>query len=181
LLTFDAQRISKRAVQLTWTTKNEENYTNFTIERSNDQGKTYDVIGSLASTGAGSYGSVDPDPKKGDNLYRLRSEDFFGAITYSNVIDLQFQDNGNDKGANVTLFPNPAISTINLTIVPKSEVKTTYNVKISNSAGTVVKFATISDVTWQNDVSSLLTGTYLVEVTDSQNNTVIGQAKFVKL
>ena len=181
LLSFDGQQINKRAVQLTWLAKNEENYTNFTIERSTDNGKTYNIIGSLTSTGAGTYSLVDPEPQKGSNWYRLKSEDYNSTITYSNIVNEQFQDNGNDKSSRLTLYPNPAVNTINLTIAPKSSDKTTYGIRISNGTGLVVKYATISDVNWQNNISELLTGTYLIEVVDNKDNSIVGQTKFVKM
>jgi phosphotransferase system IIA component len=181
LLSFNGQKTGKRAVQLTWQTQNEQNYTNFTVERSADDGKTYDVIGSLASTGAGAYSLVDPEPQKGNNWYRLKSEDYNNTITYSNVINEQFQDNGNDKSSHLSLYPNPAVNTIHLTIVPRSQDKTTYGIRISNGVGLVVKYATISDVNWQNNVSELLSGTYLIEVIDNKDNSIVGQTKFVKM
>ena len=181
LLSFDGQKTGKHAVQLTWNTQNEQNYTNFTVERSNDNGKTYNAIGGMISSGQGTYSLPDPDPMKGDNLYRLKSTDFNNTVTYSNVVDEQFQDNGNNKSSRLSLYPNPAVNTINLAIVPKSQGNTTYDIRISNSAGMVVKSATVSDVNWQNNVSNLLTGTYLIEVVDKKDNSIVGQTKFVKL
>ncbi|HEX3384179.1 MAG TPA: T9SS type A sorting domain-containing protein, partial [Mucilaginibacter sp.] len=181
LLSFNGQKTGKRAVQLTWNTQNEADHTQFSIERSNDGGKTFSDLGDMTSTGAGVYNFTDPDPLKGDNEYYLKTVDYFGNVTLSNIVDEQFQDNGNDKGTSLTLFPNPVVNTINLTIVPKSQGKATYGIMISNSTGLVVKSATTSDVNWQNNVSDLLPGSYLVQVVDNKNNSIIGQLKFVKL
>jgi len=181
LLSFDGQKTGKRQVQLTWKTQNETDNSRFTIERSTDYGKTYNAIGDIASTGAGTYSLVDPEPQKGDNLYYLQTVDYFGNMTFSKVINEQFQDNGNNKTSRLSLYPNPAVNTINLTIVPQSQGNTTYDIRISNGAGLVVKRATISDVSWQNNISGLLVGTYLIEVVDKKDNSVVGQIKFVKL
>jgi hypothetical protein len=97
------------------------------------------------------------------------------------VVDIQFQDNGNDKSSRLSIFPNPAVSTISLTIAPKSSDKGTYGIKISNGAGVLVKSVTVNETNWQDNVSNLMTGTYMIEVTDTHDNSVIGQVKFVKL
>lgn len=180
LLTFTADQVGQsKHVQLAWTTVNEQNYTHFTIERSNDNGKTFNVAGGLVSTGAGQYGLVDKNAQDGDNLYRLKQVDFNNNTTYSGVIHVRITERGNKD--HFTCFPNPAISTINLSFVPKSQNKTTYDLKISNSSGIVVKYAVLTDTSWQGNVSSFMTGSYLIQVTDRNDNSIIGQAKFVKL
>ncbi|MBS1531186.1 MAG: T9SS type A sorting domain-containing protein [Bacteroidetes bacterium] len=180
LLSFDAEKAGNgHQAQVTWTTKNEENYTNFTVERSNDNGKTYSVIGSVASAGIGAYGLVDRHPDKGSNLYRLKQEDFNNNVTYSNPVDVSFGNNVNLTRLN--LFPNPAKNNIFLSFDPKSFVKTTYDIRITNSTGMVVRFARVTDTNWHDNISNLLTGTYLLQVTDHRDNSIIGQTKFVKL
>jgi len=183
LLSFDATKAGNndKQVQLTWKTINEQNYTSFTVERSNDNGKTFNVVGSIFSSGAGAYSLLDRDPLKGDNEYRLKQVDFNNTVTYSKVIDIQFADNGNNITSHISAYPNPAINIINLTIVPKSKGNTTYEIKVSNSSGMVVKFAQVTEPSWQQNVSGLLTGTYLIQVTDKKDGDVIGQTKFVKL
>jgi len=179
LQTFNAQK-SGSQVQLAWTTQNEANYTNFTVERSNDGGKTFStVLGGLTSSGLGSYGLADTHPLIGDNIYRLKSEDYNGTITYSTTIDILFQENG--KNGNVSIFPNPAVSDVTVSIIPKSQNNTNYSIRILNSTGLVVKQANVSDTNWLNNISNLLPGTYLVQVTDTKNNEFVGQTKFVKL
>lgn len=181
LISFDAEKTGDgRQVQTTWTTQNEANYTSFTVERSNDGGKTYNAVGSLTSSGLGSYGFTDLHALMGDNLYRLQSADFNNTITYSNPVDIVFTGDG--KSGNVTIFPNPVVNTINLTIAPKTQqANTSYNIRISNSMGLVVKNLVTTDTSWQNNAGSLLPGIYLVQVTDTKNNEFIGQTKFVKL
>lgn len=180
LLTFTADQVGQsKHVQLTWTTINEQNYTHFTVERSNDNGKTFNVAGGFVSTGAGQYSLVDKDARDGDNIYRLKQEDYNNTITYSQPVHVQITEHGNKD--HFTCYPNPAINTINLSFLPKTQNKTTYSLKISNSTGIVVKYAVLTDTNWQGNVSSFLTGTYLIQVVDRSDNSVIGQAKFVKL
>jgi len=180
LLSFDAEKTGNgRQGQLTWKTKNEEDYTRFAVERSSDNGKNYTIIGSMTSNGQGAYSLVDQKPEKGVNIYRLKQTDFNNNITYSNIVDLHFGENsGNTR---ITCFPNPAINNICVGFDPKSNRKTTYDIRVTNSTGKVVRFAQITDTTWRDNVSNLLTGTYLIQVTDKKDNSIIGQTKFVKL
>ncbi len=180
LLSFNAAKTGTgRQVQVTWTTANEQNYTSFTVLRSTDAGKSYEVIGNSTSSGAGTYSLLDNAPVTGHNYYMLKQVDYNNTVTYSNIVNIEFQDNSNSSNA-LSIYPNPSVNTINLAIVPKSQGNTTYNIKVSNSSGMVVKLASVADTKWQDNVSSLLTGTYLIEVTD-KNGSVVGQTKFVKL
>src|ERR1700754_3969131 len=96
LLDFKANKvITARQVQLIWKTKHEENYTYFTVERSTDSGKTFDVIGGLQGTAAGTYSLLDKKPVTGFNLYRLKQVDINDSITYSKIIPIQYIDSEN--------------------------------------------------------------------------------------
>ncbi|HVV54631.1 MAG TPA: putative Ig domain-containing protein, partial [Mucilaginibacter sp.] len=182
LLSFDAVKTDNNAhVQVTWTTKYEENYTNFTVERSNDDGKTFEVAGDVSSTGAGAYSLVDKTPLQGSNLYRLKQEDINSNITYSNVVEVQFAAKSDNTIAPVSCYPNPAVNTINLSFIPKSRNDSSYDITVTNSTGLVVKSARITGTTWQDNISGLLAGTYLVQVKDSRDNVIVGQTKFIKL
>jgi len=182
LLQFDANKTNNRQVEVVWKTVNEQNYTRFTVERSTDKGKTFDVIGNLTSSGEGTYSLLDKSPAKGDNLYRLKQVDFNHTITYSKVVQVEFTGKANDlAGVRLYIFPNPVINTITLTIDPKSQEAGTYHITITNSTGLVVKQLVTAQTTWQENISRLLTGTYLVQVVNNKDNSIIGQTKFVKL
>ncbi|HVW15423.1 MAG TPA: T9SS type A sorting domain-containing protein [Mucilaginibacter sp.] len=177
LLNFDAQKSSSQ-VKVTWTTQNEFDFTSFAVERSNDAGKTFNMIGSVSSDGSGSYSFTDKAPAAGSNLYRLRQQDINGSITYSAPVDVKFAT-GSTVALN--LYPNPAVNTINVSFVPKSQDNTTYNVSITNSAGLVVANARISGTNWQGNINNLLPGTYLVNITNNKDNQLVGQTKFIKM
>jgi len=183
LLSFTAAKATNvTQVQVTWKTENEQNYTNFTVERSTDNGKTFNVIGSMASSGAGTYSFLDKTPFAGQNLYRLEQEDINSTITYSNVVTVLYSNTGNNiVTGNISIYPNPATNIINLAITAKSQEPTFYNVMISNSSGIIVKLATLSQPSWQTGISNLLPGTYLVQVVNNKDKSLVGQLKFVKL
>jgi len=189
LLSFTATKASDGA-ETVWKTENEQNYTNFTIERSNDGGATFNVVGGYASSGLSTYSLLDKDPIKGANQYRLKIEDLNGAITYSNVVTLMYGDSANNVAANnISVYPNPVVGPINLTIAPNivsasGAVKLSnppYSITITNSSGSVVKTVTSLQTQWQDNVSDMLPGTYVIQVVNANNKTVVGKTKFIKL
>jgi hypothetical protein len=191
LLNFTAIKATDGA-QTGWLTENEENYTNFTVERSTDGGKTFVAENSIASTGQGTYGFLDKNPVTGANLYRLKMVDLDGAVTYSSVITLMYGNtnaNGNVQ-SRIAIYPNPAKTTITLTIAPPASQSTgtqvaannaAYGIKIVNALGAVVKNTTTTDTNWQANVSSLLPGTYILQVVNNSDNSLVGKGTFIKL
>ncbi|MDB5142788.1 MAG: type sorting protein [Mucilaginibacter sp.] len=183
LLNFTAGKIpTATQVQVVWKTENEQNYTKFTVERSTDAGKTFDVLGGLQGTGAGTYSLLDKNPLIGQNLYRLKQEDINNAITYSKVVTVQYSDvSNNGISNNLNLYPNPANNSINLAIIAASIEATTYNIKFINSSGLVVKEINSPQPTWQGNITSLKPGTYFVRVFSNKDQSLVGRTKFVKL
>ncbi|MBS1531185.1 MAG: T9SS type A sorting domain-containing protein [Bacteroidetes bacterium] len=184
LLSFSAVKANTattRRVQLSWTTENEENYTDFTIERSTDTGKTWTVAGSAPATGIGDYGVFDNYPAL-HNLYRLKSEDINGTISYSDVIPISYANQSNGLTAdNISVYPNPASSVINLNIINPLAQSGPYRVMITNSLGLQVMQASMAETAWQTSVSNLVPGTYIIKVFSSKNGSEVGSARFVKL
>ena len=183
LLTFGANKVpDAKAVQVNWTAQHEENYTNFTVERSIDNGKTFNVLGGVSAAAAGSYSLVDAHPANGLNLYRLRSEDINNAISYSKVVPIGYSDqSGRFARSNLNVFPNPAKSDINLVVLNDLSKTESYNIMITNSMGFVMKKGTSGEPNWQASVADLLPGTYLVKVYNNKDQSLIGTTKFVKL
>ncbi|MEO6633289.1 MAG: T9SS type A sorting domain-containing protein, partial [Mucilaginibacter sp.] len=177
-----------RGAEINWTTENEENYTNFTVERSNNGGKNFVVVGGYASSSEGTYSLLDKNPPVGTNWYRLKLEDLNGTITYSKPIQLMYSNLGNNLLSNaISVYPNPATNVINVSITPGPiQLQNTANnnsfaITITGSNGVIVKTAASSQTDWQGAVGNLLPGSYVVQVVNKQNQTVVGKSKFVKL
>jgi len=182
LLNFTATKATGKQVQITWTTENEFDYTNFTVERSTDGGATYTTVGSVPATGAGSYGLLDKYP--GDNnLYRLKQEDINIKITYSSIIPVNFEAQGNPiVNNNVNIYPNPAVSIITTTVnVAANEKNAVYKYTITNNYGLIVRQGTSPQTNWQTNVNDLLPGTYIIQVVNNKDKSFVGQSKLVKL
>jgi len=202
LLSFTAKKATSGA-QVVWTTENEQNYTNFTVERSSDGGVTFDVVNGFASNATGTYSSLDKTPPAGSDQYRLKLRDLNGATTYSNVVTLVYGNGTNAIAGNISVYPNPASSMINLAInqsngtsvsgpvvlttgamtrnLNQSSPSQSYNIKIINITGAIIMSATTSSPTWQDNVSNLTPGTYIIQVFNNTDKSLAGKNTFVKM
>ncbi|MEO8947332.1 MAG: T9SS type A sorting domain-containing protein, partial [Mucilaginibacter sp.] len=180
LLDFAAIKVLN-TVQLSWKTQNEDVTTNFAVERSTDGGVTYTTINTSTSTAAGIYSYIDPSPNlSGQNLYRLKQQDVTGSVSYSIIVSVSYLTSAGSNSNLIKVYPNPTSSTINLTI-PLSNGSVAYNIIITNIDGNKVKSVSTSQTNWQGDVSTLVPGTYFIQITNSSNNKLVGRAKFIKL
>jgi hypothetical protein len=183
--------------QLVWTTKNEANYTHFTVERSIDGGNTFSVLGGTPSTGAGKYSFLDKIPVLAANMYRLKMEDLNGTITYSNLVTLTYSATDNLDGV-VSVYPNPTQNNITLKINPVSTAasnqitdskidltpatdNSVYNIQIFNPSGILIKTESTKGTDWHTDVRNLMPGTYVIQVYNNNDNSFVGRSSFVKL
>lgn len=180
LLSISGIKVQKGA-QVTWKVDNEAYYTGFELQKQGaDQqfAPIYDIL----SDSSASYSFIDSKPVIGNNIYRLKQTDPFGNVTYSPLVPIYYSDlSGGLVKSNVSLYPNPASSIINLTIAQGFSAPATYLILITNSSGILVKQATSSQPTWQGNVGDLLPGTYVLKVLNNKGQTLVGDAKFVKL
>ncbi len=168
-----------RNTLVNWTVLNEGNYTNFTVERSIDNGNSFQILGAVQADGSGAYSFYDKSPLMGENLYRLKQEDINNNITYSSVVPVLFSDYGNSD--RVQVYPNPAKYQVSLNITATTADIPTYQIIITNSTGLIIKQGSSTQSVWSTNVSELLPGTYLVKVLNQKDKSFVGQTKFVKL
>jgi hypothetical protein len=181
LLDFSAKK-GAADVLVAWKTENEANYTYFTLERSVDAGKTFDILASIPAAGLGNYSFLDKSPIKGQNQYRLKQEDINGVISYSNVVSIIYGiTTTNIINTEIGIYPNPTSTSVNLIITKTADAGASYQITITNSVGKVIRSVTSSKPDWQNDVSTLLPGTYFVQVINEKDKSLVGRKSFVKL
>jgi hypothetical protein len=182
LIAFNATKMPEaQQVQVIWKTANEENYTNFTVERSTDNGATFSVLAGVNATGAGTYGFIDKSPSMGTNLYRLKQEDINNTISYSKIVTIQYANLSNNlAGSNLGIYPNPVINNINLAINIQNNTAGFYNIRFMSASGRLVKEASTSQPNWQGTTENLQPGTYIIQVFDKMQK-LVGENKFVKL
>ncbi len=206
LLNFSAAKATGGA-KIIWKTVNEQNYTNFTVERSTNNGNTFEDLGGFVSSAEGTYSFLDKNPLITNNLYRLKLADVNGAISYSQIVTLQYStlsDNLTTTAVNV--YPNPTHGMINLAINQSggssfasgySALQTlgstpglsndqtvstqSYDIRVFSITGNLVKSAKSTQPTWQSNLSDLQPGTYVIQVLNSSDKSVVGKSTFVKL
>ncbi|HEY2581569.1 MAG TPA: T9SS type A sorting domain-containing protein [Mucilaginibacter sp.] len=181
LLSFAATKTTGGS-QVIWTTINEQNYTYFTVERSTDGGATFYVSGSITSNELGTYSYLDSNPVIGSDSYRLKLVDINGTVSYSQIITLNYSNSNTNN--NIVVYPNPVGSTINLSIVQISDLSTKqplFGIKVRNILGAVVKNGTTKTFAWQENANNLLPGTYIIQVVNNSNNSLVGKTTFIKL
>ncbi|TWJ01484.1 putative secreted protein (Por secretion system target) [Mucilaginibacter frigoritolerans] len=204
LLSFAATKETSGS-EVVWKTENEENYTNFTVQRSTDGGVTFVTIGGVSSSSLSTYSFLDKNPVAGADIYRLAITDLNGTTTYSNTVKLIYGNATNVAASNLSVYPNPSNGIINLsiqgsnsttnssglsllqsvsstpTLASTSTTSSSYAIKIISLAGAVVKTATSSTINWQDNVSNLAPGTYIIQVVNNSNQSLVGRSTFVKL
>jgi len=197
LLSFGATKQTSGA-QVTWNTENEQNYSNFTVERSIDGGTTFTVLGGFVSSGQGTYSFLDKNPALAPDMYRLKIEDLNGTITYSNVVTLIYGNaTTNIVNSNISVYPNPSTGLINLSITPGTSqipplqtsinpglpgsTSKAYDIKIISITGSVIKAATSTTASWQDNISTLTPGTYIIQVLNDGDKSLVGKSTFIKM
>lgn len=168
LISFTAGKCSS-GVCLLWVTENEQNFSNYEIEKSSD-GRNFISSSSVPAKNTSSrntYTTKDITPFAGTNFYRLKMVDLDGKFKYSNIIIVNF-----DKQQDFSLLPDPAHNFILLKGVNDNSI-----VKIIDLAGKVqLQQKTKSGINEIN-ISFLPAGMYLVQLINGvETNTI----KFVK-
>jgi trimeric autotransporter adhesin len=173
-----AKTVNSKQVLLTWTTVNEQNCTRFTLERSNNNGKSYKALCEIQSAGLGEYSITDDNPA-GQNVYRLKQRYLNDNITYSDSVLISFNDQYIAKNA-LSIYPNPVSSMINLSVGSPATGNTTYSIKFLNSSGLVIKEVTSPKPSWEGDISGLLPGVYFAQILNAKTDAIVGRKRFVK-
>lgn len=129
-LSFEA-RTTTAGVELQWSTAREQDNRGFTVERSEDGGRSFADLDFLPA-GNGQYRYTDQLARNGQRYwYRVRQEDHDGSFTYSPVRTIRAED----RDAGIRLFPNPATDQLQLLLPAQAEEK--LELRILDAAGRV--------------------------------------------
>jgi hypothetical protein len=154
LLGFSAHMNHNKTVSLQWHTASEINTSSFDIERSTD-GKLFKKIVTVKAIGSGNndYQTIDNQPLKGINYYRLRMNDIDGQYTYSKVVTLYTIS---EKSTDALIYPNPAYSELIL----ERPLSTTATVRIFNLTGQLQKQLNTQTTHTRINIEDLTAGVY---------------------
>lgn len=127
LLSFDAIK-REDYVELLWVTTQEINLDRFEVERANENGEFQFLLDQSPLGGPGEaaeYQREDISPLIGRSYYRLRSIDLDGSESYSQTVEIIFD---NVSGIVLTLFPNPTSGEATLRVTTGNNEFTTIQV-----------------------------------------------------
>jgi hypothetical protein len=176
LLGFNGTKITE-GIQLNWKTDNESTFTKFTIEKSTNGGKSFMVIDSLQSTGAGNYTFIDPAPGIGQITYRLAQTLITGDTQLSKNLVFDYSDI--TRLLTFMVYPSNAAQDIHIRL--GKTYSNNIKINIVSANGSMIKTVTASNTdTVQQNVGSLIKGLYIVEAIDEATGKRIGSAKFLK-
>jgi len=172
LISFNGSYIGN-GVKLWWSTVDEVNTKEFTIERSFDA-KNYTDIATIPSynlTTLNNYDYTDNTNLEGVIYYRLKMINTDGTYTYSNVITVNIT-----VTAPVGLYPNPVINQLNLTYAKAGSSAKVFIVSIDGKIITAYPLQPSSTNTSLN-VAGLIQGTYLLVLQDGNNKQTVSFVK----
>jgi len=164
LLAFDAFLLDNQTVSLEWTTLVEINNDFYTVERSVN-GVDFEVLGTKPGAGNSNallnYSLLDEDPFQGISYYRLKQTDYDGSYTYSQIETINI--NALDV---ISLFPVPAIGSIQLVVFSSRETNMT--VQVLDMVGRKVLNSEVGLKEGKNelsiDISGLARGIYIFDL-----------------
>lgn len=134
-LTNFTAKAQSNAVNLTWKTATESNFSHFDVTRSAD-GQDFAKIGERAAQGASTYNYTDFTPAKGINYYQLISQDKDGKSEKSEVVSAKVASP--DVDLNIT---GTSASAVDLSIY--SEKGGSAKITLTNVNGQVVAKSTL--------------------------------------
>lgn len=162
---FKVQRTSQGANLLQWNTLYESNTSHFEIQRSADE-QNYTTIGTVTSSGESntlrSYTYTDRTAGNGTWYYRLLAKDKDGQQNYSGIVKV--------KGTNERL-------TSSVLKVSSSQIRLEFHqnanrvIRLLDMSGRVQFQMQSKEQMLQIPVTSLMTGNYLVHITDADGTT----------
>jgi len=133
-ISFTADRLDSRNIQLRWETANEVNNDYFIVQRSVD-GEIYEEIGRVAGAGTSetptTYSFLDNSYQANINYYRLKQVDYNGSFNFSNVVEVRFE--GKEDFIAFHVYPSPVRDV--LTIESLGKINDVYTVRFFDQTG----------------------------------------------
>lgn len=158
-------------IMLEWSTLSETENEGFFLESSKD-GKTWEPIGFLKGVGnttvPTAYKTLDRKPNEGYNYYRLKQVDFNGNYTYSDVISINYRDEG---------ILDYRFDVLSALLNIESDVSFS-EISLYNVSGNRLKVWRDIDKISSLSVGSIESGTYIVVF--KKSNGLTSSGRFVK-
>lgn len=131
-ISFDLRNNNEKSIELDWKTGDEINVSHYVVEKSVDA-NLFEEIGEVMPFDNGEindYTFVDYDPFPGINYYRIKTVDFDGMETYSNIRQEELE---REVSSDVVIYPNPTSPGVNVLL--KSNISSKATVLLFNHMG----------------------------------------------
>lgn len=153
-------------ILLNWSTANEKNMKDYTVEHSSD-GTNFTATGNSVSANnnnANEYSFLDHSPSSGANYYRIRGTDLDGKSILSDVLKVTALN----IEAIISLYPNPSTSS-NINVRMHGQQEGEYSITLMSSFGNVIhrqieKLNTASQLIKISSPGQLKKGVYRIEI-----------------
>lgn len=174
LLSFNGSR-SAEAIQLNWTSTNENNVSHFEVERSFN-GADYSVVSTVPAkniAGINHYSSSDIDSRvlnaTGKIYYRLRMVDKDGRAGYSGTIAI-----GPAKTANALIYPNPVKGNDMVLKLSAAIMGKTLSVTLADVSGKIYRSwnYTTTAIETKLNITGISNGVYFIKLSYENGNEV---------
>jgi fibronectin-binding autotransporter adhesin len=160
--------------QLSWSTAKEENHAYFDLEYSSD-GISFKAIhrvyGEGNREGVFTYHYLNAEVASSKAYYRLRQVDNDGSGSYSHLISME---NGGAFNV-VSLYPNPSQGQVSFSGLASDVV---FQCRLYDVQGQLVYSSVLNSLNPTVDISTLPSGTYLVELGSMQERKVATVVKY---
>jgi hypothetical protein len=150
-------------VVLKWDVATEVNVKQYEVLYSTD-GINFIKIGTVPATGSQAYSYVHSNPATGINYYRIKAVDIDAGQQLSDIRLVRFGGKGD-----ITIFPNPATSTVNIQLPTEWQQKAV-RIDVINQLGQVIQSKSIANASQIEIVntSNLPKGVYTLRIVNSE-------------
>lgn len=147
-------------IKITWSVASQLNNDKYIIEHSKD-GRNFSPIGEIAGDGTSTeikhYKYIHRSPSIGMNYYRIKQVDYDGKYSYSDIVSVRYEGNGE-----TSIYPNPATSEVTITATEPSSMQ------IFDVYGRILLNKDIYDGQNTINLSELPTGIFIFVVGDQR-------------
>ncbi|MEO8406400.1 MAG: T9SS type A sorting domain-containing protein, partial [Chitinophagaceae bacterium] len=124
-ISFTGTLLPDQTVHLDWVAITDQQHDYFEVEKS-VPGNGFISLG--RGPEAPPYWKIDPSPAPGNNFYRIKQFDKNGTITYSNIINVQY-----NPAFSVGIYPNPVNDILNIKI--STAIADQYTIQLTDMSG----------------------------------------------
>ncbi|MCC5945030.1 MAG: T9SS type A sorting domain-containing protein, partial [Bernardetiaceae bacterium] len=179
LISFAAKAVENRFIRLDWHIDSDEDLSYFVVERSSDEGVSFQVLTEVQPSGNRYYFEDYEVVPNRNYYYRLRIVELPEVAKFSSIVVANLSANeAEGQLSKVKLYPNPTRDIFKVEFdVPQTRLR----VFLYSSEGRLVRSLDISETTTNFDmnIGTLPSGLYLIKILNS--NGILYEGKISRM